>query len=50
MDIQDAKSLLSSPKKIVITSHRNPDGDAIGSSLGLYHYLIQLGHFLRDFP
>ena len=44
MDIQDAKSLLSSPKKIVITSHRNPDGDAIGSSLGLYHYLIQLGH------
>ena len=44
MDIQGVKSLLSSPKKIVITSHRNPDGDAIGSSLGLYHYLVQLGH------
>lgn len=44
MNIQEAKVLLSSPKKIVITSHRNPDGDAIGSSLGLYHYLIQLGH------
>lgn len=44
MNIQEAKTLLSSPKKIVITSHRNPDGDAIGSSLGLYHYLIQLGH------
>lgn len=44
MQIEDVKKLLSIPKKIVITSHRNPDGDAIGSTLGLYHYLIQLGH------
>ena len=36
--------LLNSPKKVVITSHRSPDGDAIGSSLGLYHVLVQLGH------
>ncbi len=27
------------PGKIVITSHKNPDGDAIGSSLALYEYL-----------
>ncbi len=27
---------------IVITSHVSPDGDAIGSSLGLYHYLRKL--------
>ena len=26
--------------KIVIVSHVSPDGDAIGSSLGLYHFLI----------
>ena len=26
--------------KVVITTHRSPDGDAIGSSLGLYHFLI----------
>ena len=26
--------------KIVIVSHVSPDGDAIGSSLGLYHFLL----------
>ena len=26
-------------EKIVIVSHVSPDGDAIGSSLGLYHFL-----------
>ncbi len=38
------KALLAHPKKIVITSHRNPDGDAMGSSLGLQLFLDQLGH------
>lgn len=38
------QSLLSAPKRIVITTHQNPDGDALGSSLGLKHFLIQLGH------
>jgi phosphoesterase RecJ-like protein len=38
---KDVKSLLNSPKKIVIIPHYNPDGDAIGSALGLYHYLVQ---------
>lgn len=28
---------------IVITSHVGPDGDAIGSSLGLYHFLYKMG-------
>lgn len=31
--------LASTTGKIVITSHKNPDGDAIGSSLALYEYL-----------
>ncbi len=44
---QELRELLSSPKYIVITSHRNPDGDAIGSSLALYHYLMQNGHTVR---
>ena len=35
---------LTTPKKVIITSHQKPDGDAMGSSLGLYHFLIQLGH------
>ena len=43
-NIQELKQLLSTPKDIVITTHRNPDGDAIGSSLALYHYLRGLMH------
>jgi bifunctional oligoribonuclease and PAP phosphatase NrnA len=35
---------LSNPKKVVITTHQKPDGDAMGSSLGLYNFLIQFGH------
>lgn len=38
---------LSVPQDIVITSHRNPDGDAIGSSLAMYHYLIRHGHSVK---
>lgn len=30
-------------ERIVITSHINPDGDAIGSMLGLFHLLASLG-------
>lgn len=42
--IQDALPLLQSPKKIFITTHHKPDGDAIGSMLALYHYFIKKGH------
>ena len=38
------KDLLSSPKEVVITTHHKPDGDALGSSLGLLHILKALGH------
>lgn len=43
-DIEGIKGLLAIPKKIVIIPHRNPDGDAMGSTLGLYHFLKQMGH------
>jgi len=43
-DINSIKALLSSPKAIVIIPHKNPDGDAIGSTLGLYHYLKKSNH------
>ncbi len=42
--IPEIKALLSSPKNIVIVPHRNPDGDAMGSTLGLYHYLKRYNH------
>lgn len=42
--IIEVKSLLSSPKKILITTHQRPDGDAIGSSLALFHFLKKKSH------
>ncbi|MCX2720424.1 DHH family phosphoesterase [Lentiprolixibacter aurantiacus] len=52
---QSVQQLLSRPQKIAIVPHKNPDGDAIGSSLGLCHYLQLKGHEARvivpnDFP
>ena len=43
-DISEIKELLSTPKKIVIVPHKNPDGDAIGSTLALCHYLKKYKH------
>ncbi|MDD3003943.1 bifunctional oligoribonuclease/PAP phosphatase NrnA [Flavobacterium sp.] len=43
-DIQEIQELLSTPKKIIIIPHRSPDGDAMGSTLGLYHFLKKLNH------
>ncbi len=43
-DFQSLKQILSTPKKISIVTHRNPDGDAYGSSLALYLYLLKLDH------
>ena len=42
--IEKLKEIISRPQKIVITTHRGPDGDAIGSSLALYNFLLKLGH------
>jgi bifunctional oligoribonuclease and PAP phosphatase NrnA len=43
-DIQALSELLATPKKIAIIPHRSPDGDAMGSTLGLYHFLLKLNH------
>jgi len=43
-DIKATKQLLATPQKIAIIPHKNPDGDAIGSTLGLWHYLKNEGH------
>jgi phosphoesterase RecJ-like protein len=44
LNISAALPLLAQPKRIFITTHHKPDADALGSSLGLYHYLKQKGH------
>ena len=41
--IQQVRKLLEKKEKIVITCHVSPDGDALGASLGLYHFLDGLG-------
>ena len=42
-ELLDINKLLTPEKKIVIITHYNPDGDAIGSSLGLKHFLNAKG-------
>ncbi|MDO9374925.1 MAG: DHH family phosphoesterase [Bacteroidota bacterium] len=42
--IKEIYPFLKDPKNVVITTHQKPDGDAMGSSLGLYHFLVQFGH------
>lgn len=54
-DIDKLNDFLAMPRDIVIVSHRNPDGDAIGSSLGLSLYLQKKRHntkiiFPSEFP
>jgi len=42
-EISEINHLLVPENNIVIVTHHNPDGDAIGSSLGLKHYLKAKG-------
>ncbi len=44
IDSKKLNSFLSQPRRIVLTSHRGPDGDALGSTLGLSKVLKSLGH------
>ena len=42
-ELSEIKNLLQPSANVVIITHYNPDGDAIGSSLGLKHFLKTLG-------
>jgi len=53
--IKKTNELLQNAKNLVITCHKNPDGDAIGSNLALYNYFINKGFNVKvivpnDFP
>lgn len=55
LNLAELKEILTQPQNIVITTHHKPDGDALGSSLGLYHYLKQKQHHVTvitptDYP
>ena len=43
-EINEIFASLDKPKKIAITTHQKPDADAMGSSLGLYNFLVQFDH------
>ncbi|MFT3901674.1 MAG: bifunctional oligoribonuclease/PAP phosphatase NrnA [Niabella sp.] len=42
--IQDIFPQLKEAGKVAITMHQKPDADAMGSALGLYHFLSKFGH------
>ena len=42
--VEHLYALLQNERNIVITMHQKPDGDAMGSALGLYHFLKNLGN------
>lgn len=42
--ILQLNTLLATPKKCVIFPHKNPDGDALGSTLALAHFLSKQKH------
>ena len=43
MTLDDILEQINQAEKIVILTHENPDGDAIGSSLAMYHALKDYG-------
>ncbi|MDH5380688.1 MAG: DHH family phosphoesterase, partial [Cyclobacteriaceae bacterium] len=54
-DVSLLKRLLSTEKRIVITTHQKPDADALGSSLALALFLKKKGHIVQvitptDYP
>lgn len=42
-EIDKSKRLIDNARRILISTHKNPDGDAIGSSTALYHILTSYG-------
>jgi phosphoesterase RecJ-like protein len=44
IDLERLRSFLKSPRKLVVTTHHRPDGDAMGSSLALGLFLEHMGH------
>ncbi|GMT44935.1 MAG: exopolyphosphatase [bacterium] len=54
-EIEAVGRLLTVPQKIALISHKNPDGDTIGATLAMMHYLRKKGHEVtalvpNDFP
>ena len=46
--IQTAYAHIKDAKHVVVCTHMSPDGDAMGSSLSMYHYLQALYAFYQQ--
>ncbi|MBM2813360.1 MAG: hypothetical protein HW421_122 [Ignavibacteria bacterium] len=42
-NIKQCNELINKSRKFILTTHVNPDGDAIGSELAMYHFLLSIG-------
>jgi phosphoesterase RecJ-like protein len=40
----EIQAVLNGKKNVLVVTHYNPDGDAIGSQLAMYHYLLKKGY------
>jgi bifunctional oligoribonuclease and PAP phosphatase NrnA len=49
MELHDLQSFLRIPRDIAVVSHRNPDGDAVGSCLAVGRMLEGMGHTVHVF-
>ena len=45
--LDEAAKMVADAQTIILTSHIRPDGDSIGSTLGLMHYLRAQGKDAR---
>ena len=45
--VEECRNLVDGANNIVITTHRSPDGDAVGSSLALFHFLKKSGKMVE---
>jgi len=44
LNISSLQKFFTEKRNIVLVSHSNPDGDAVGSSLALYNYFLNYNH------
>ena len=42
-EAKEIVDLIKEAENIVITSHRSPDGDSVGSSMAIYYFIKALG-------
>ncbi|HNG57498.1 MAG TPA: hypothetical protein PLX70_08635, partial [Solirubrobacterales bacterium] len=42
-DLEEIATLIREEQKFLLTTHEGPDGDALGSLLGMHHLLESLG-------